>query len=48
MSIIVIGFLEHIGAGAHVLAVCQPAVPVYAAVCLMSAEKNPARRARSP
>jgi poly(3-hydroxybutyrate) depolymerase len=39
----VIGFLEHIGAGAHVLAVCQPAVPVYAATCLMSADKNPAR-----
>jgi poly(3-hydroxybutyrate) depolymerase len=31
MSIIVIGFLEHIGPGAHVLAVCQPAVPAYAA-----------------
>jgi poly(3-hydroxybutyrate) depolymerase len=39
----VIGFLDHIGAGAHVLAVCQPAVPVYAATCLMSADKNPAR-----
>jgi poly(3-hydroxybutyrate) depolymerase len=39
----VIGFLEHIGPGTHVLAVCQPAVPVYAATCLMSADKNPAR-----
>jgi poly(3-hydroxybutyrate) depolymerase len=39
----VIGFLEHIGPGAHVLAVCQPSVPVYAAVALMSADKNPAR-----
>jgi poly(3-hydroxybutyrate) depolymerase len=39
----VVGFLEHIGPGAHVLAVCQPAVPVYAATCLMSADKNPAR-----
>jgi poly(3-hydroxybutyrate) depolymerase len=38
-----IGWLEHIGPGAHVLAVCQPAVPAYAAVCLMSADKNPAR-----
>lgn len=27
---------------AHVLAVCQPSVPVYAAVCLMSASKHPA------
>jgi poly(3-hydroxybutyrate) depolymerase len=38
-----IGFLEHIGPGAHVLAVCQPAVPAFAAACLMSADKNPAR-----
>ncbi len=27
---------------AHVLAVCQPSVPVYAAICLMSAAKHPA------
>jgi poly(3-hydroxybutyrate) depolymerase len=39
----VVGFLEHIGPGTHVLAVCQPSVPVYAAACLMSADKNPAR-----
>ena len=39
----VVGFLEHIGPGAHVLAVCQPAVPTFAAACLMSADKNPAR-----
>jgi poly(3-hydroxybutyrate) depolymerase len=38
-----IGWLEHIGAGAHVLAVCQPAVPAFIAACLMSADKNPAR-----
>ncbi|HEX7855764.1 MAG TPA: polyhydroxyalkanoate depolymerase [Sphingobium sp.] len=37
-----IGWLEHIGPGAHVLAVCQPSVPSYAAVCVMSAAKNPA------
>jgi len=37
----VIGFLEHIGPNTHVLAVCQPSVPVYAAACLMSADKNP-------
>ncbi|MGB7405545.1 MAG: polyhydroxyalkanoate depolymerase [Pacificimonas sp.] len=35
-------FLEHIGPGAHILAVCQPSVPVYAAVALMSAEKHSA------
>jgi poly(3-hydroxybutyrate) depolymerase len=38
-----IEFLEHIGPGAHVLAVCQPSVPAYAAAALMSAEKHPAR-----
>ncbi len=38
----VIGFLGHVGPQAHVLAVCQPAVPVYAAVALMSAEDHPA------
>jgi poly(3-hydroxybutyrate) depolymerase len=36
-------FLERIGPGAHVLAVCQPSVPAYAAACLMSADKNPCR-----
>jgi poly(3-hydroxybutyrate) depolymerase len=34
-------FMEHIGPGAHVLAVCQPSVPTYAAVALMSADKHP-------
>jgi poly(3-hydroxybutyrate) depolymerase len=38
-----IAFLEHIGPGAHVLAVCQPSVPAYAAACLMSADDHPAR-----
>lgn len=37
----VIEFLEVIGPGAHVLAVCQPSVPVYAAVAAMSAEDHP-------
>ncbi len=36
-------WLEHIGPNTHVLAVCQPAVPAYAAACLMSADNNPAR-----
>jgi poly(3-hydroxybutyrate) depolymerase len=38
-----IEFLEAIGPGAHMLAVCQPSVPSYAAACLMSADKNPCR-----
>jgi poly(3-hydroxybutyrate) depolymerase len=38
-----IKFLEHIGPGAHVLAVCQPSVPAYAAACVMSADKHPCR-----
>jgi len=36
-------FLDHIGSGAHMLAVCQPSVPCYALACLMSADKNPNR-----
>ncbi|MEM8696955.1 MAG: polyhydroxyalkanoate depolymerase [Pseudomonadota bacterium] len=36
-------FLEHIGPGAHMLAVCQPSVPCYAAAALMSADKHPCR-----
>ncbi len=39
----VIEFLEAIGPGAHMLAVCQPSVPCYAAACVMSADKNPCR-----
>jgi poly(3-hydroxybutyrate) depolymerase len=37
------GWLEYIGPGAHMLAVCQPSVPCLAAASLMSAEKNPCR-----
>jgi poly(3-hydroxybutyrate) depolymerase len=36
-------FLTHIGPGAHMLAVCQPAVPAYAAAAIMSADMHPAR-----
>ncbi len=36
-------FLEHIGPGAHMLAVCQPSVPCYAAAAIMSADDHPAR-----
>jgi poly(3-hydroxybutyrate) depolymerase len=43
----IIEFLEAIGpnagaGGTHMLAVCQPSVPCYAAVALMNADKNPA------
>jgi poly(3-hydroxybutyrate) depolymerase len=36
-------FMEAIGPGAHMLAVCQPSVPCYAAAALMSADKHPCR-----
>jgi polyhydroxyalkanoate depolymerase len=36
----VITFLEHIGPGAHVLAVCQPCVQVLAATAIMAEEKH--------
>ncbi len=39
----VIGFLEHIGPGANVLAVCQPSVPSLAATALMGASNHPCR-----
>lgn len=43
----VIAFLEHIGGQGdprpHMLAVCQPSVPCYAAAALMSADKHPNR-----
>lgn len=38
-----IDWLGHIGPGAHMLAVCQPSVPSYAAACIMSQTKNPNR-----
>ena len=38
-------FLAQIGPGAHVLAVCQPTVPAYAATCLMNEDKHPCRPA---
>jgi poly(3-hydroxybutyrate) depolymerase len=38
-----IAFLEEIGPGAHMLAVCQPSVPCFAAACLMSEDDNPCR-----
>lgn len=38
-----IGFLEHIGPGAHVLAVCQPSVPAFAATAIMGKQDHPCR-----
>jgi polyhydroxyalkanoate depolymerase len=37
----VIAYLRQIGPGAHIVAVCQPSVPVLAAVALMAADKDP-------
>jgi poly(3-hydroxybutyrate) depolymerase len=37
----VIAMLRHLGADTHVLAVCQPAVPVLAAVSLMEEDSDP-------
>ena len=36
----VIGFLEHIGPGANVMAVCQPSVPVFAATAIMNRDEH--------
>lgn len=36
-------FLEEIGEGAHMMAVCQPSVPAFAATAMMGAEKHPCR-----
>ena len=40
-----IGFLEHIGPGTHVMAVCQPSVPAFAATALMAEAAHPCRPA---
>ena len=36
----VIEFLEHIGPGANVMAVCQPSVPVFAATAIMNRDRH--------
>ncbi|SFP78934.1 polyhydroxyalkanoate depolymerase [Sphingomonas rubra] len=38
-----VAFLEAMGPGSHVLAVCQPSVPAYATAALMSAQGHPCR-----
>jgi poly(3-hydroxybutyrate) depolymerase len=40
-----IGFLEHLGPGMHMLAVCQPSVPALAATAVMGAARHPCRPA---
>ncbi len=40
-----IRFLEKLGPGAHIVAICQPAVPALAAVALMAQDGNPAQPA---
>jgi len=37
-----IRWVEKVGQGGHMLAVCQPSVPAYAAVALMNADNHPA------
>jgi len=39
----IIEFLEKLGPGTHMLAVCQPTVPAYAATAIMCADNNPCR-----
>jgi len=41
----VIADLEHIGPGAHMLAVCQPSVPAFAAAAIMGKREHPCRPA---
>jgi poly(3-hydroxybutyrate) depolymerase len=36
-----IEFLEHVGEDAHMMAVCQPSVPAFAATAIMNREKHP-------
>jgi len=40
-----IELLEKVGPGTHMLAVCQPSVPAYAAAALMAADNHPCRPA---
>ena len=39
----IIGFLEAMGPGAHLMAVCQPAVAALVATSVMAAQRNPAQ-----
>jgi poly(3-hydroxybutyrate) depolymerase len=41
-------FMEHLGPGSHLVAICQPAVPALAATALMAAHKSRALPSCSP
>ena len=41
----IVAFLEHLGPDTHVVAVCQPSVPVMAAVSFMAADDHPCQPA---
>jgi poly(3-hydroxybutyrate) depolymerase len=43
MTLLIIDFIRRLGSGTHVMAVCQPSVPVLAAVSLMAARQDPLR-----
>jgi poly(3-hydroxybutyrate) depolymerase len=45
MTQLVIDFIRRLGPGVHVMAVCQPSVPVLAAVSLMAAANDPCQPA---
>jgi poly(3-hydroxybutyrate) depolymerase len=40
-----VGYLEHIGPDTHMLAVCQPSVPAFAAAAIMGKQEHPCRPA---
>ena len=45
MTLLLVDFIQQLGPGVHVMAVCQPAVPVLAAVALMAAANDPCQPA---
>jgi poly(3-hydroxybutyrate) depolymerase len=45
MTLLIVDFIHRLGPGVHVMAVCQPAVPVLAAVALMAAANDPCQPA---
>ncbi len=45
MTLLIIDFIHLLGPGVHVMAVCQPSVPVLAAVSLMAAAGDPSQPA---
>jgi poly(3-hydroxybutyrate) depolymerase len=45
MTLLIVDFIRRLGPGRHVMAVCQPSVPVLAAVSLMAAADDPCQPA---